>query len=155
MTAGAISREVTAREVRRLERSGHARYRMGSVETQQAEEWYALEDEIVAREARGEEVDPRALLLQREQERRDLDAEAVRHRDAGWRVPEDLRNSWPMYRNEAVTFTTPHGPVTVGRSLARIYDLDGWPDATVLEEIAGQQERQGRGDHGCAERLGV
>lgn len=137
--ASATDRELLqqARVIR--ERSGHARYRLGSVEEQQATEWRAVEEEALAREVRGEEVNIGAMLAQAEQERRDLDAEAVRHRQPGWRVPDELRNSWPMYRNEAVTFTTTHGPVTVGRSLARIYDLDGWPDATVLEEMVGRQ----------------
>lgn len=60
-------------------------------------------------------------------------------RHSGWRVPADQRNTWPIYATEAVTFTTEWGPVTVGRSLARIYDLDGWPDAVTLETMARQQ----------------
>lgn len=63
----------------------------------------------------------------------------VTDRDPGWRVPQDQRNRWPIYQAEAVTFTTEWGPVTVGRSLARIYDLDGWPDAAILEAMARQQ----------------
>lgn len=57
----------------------------------------------------------------------------------GWIIPEGRRNTWPIYDTEAVTFTTEWGPVTVGRSLARIYDLDGWPDAATLETMARQQ----------------
>jgi hypothetical protein len=63
----------------------------------------------------------------------------VTGRDPGWRVPQGQRNRWPIYQAEAVTFTTEWGLVTVGRSLARIYDLDGWPDAVTLETMARQQ----------------
>lgn len=63
-------------------------------------------------------------------------ARAGDSRHAGWRVPGSQRNTWPIYASEAVTFDTEWGPVTVGRSLARIYDLDGWPDAVILEDMA-------------------
>lgn len=66
-------------------------------------------------------------------------AEAGDSRHAGWVVPVSQRNTWPIYDSEAVTFTTEWGPVTVGRSLARVYDLDGWPDAITLETMARQQ----------------
>lgn len=61
------------------------------------------------------------------------------NRHPGWTVPVGQRNAWPIYPSEAVTFTTEWGQVTVGRSLARIYDLDGWPDAVTLETMARQQ----------------
>lgn len=60
-------------------------------------------------------------------------------RSPGWVVPTHLRSQWPIYETEAVTFSTEWGLVTVGRSLARIYDLDGWPDAVTLETMARQQ----------------
>lgn len=66
-------------------------------------------------------------------------SQAGDHRHPGWVVPPDQRNTWPIYQAEAVTFTTEWGPVTVGRSLARIYDLDGWPEADILETMARQQ----------------
>ena len=66
-------------------------------------------------------------------------ARAGSERHPGWTVPNDQRNVWPIYPSEAVTFTTEWGQVTVGRSLARIYDLDGWPDAVTLEAMARQQ----------------
>lgn len=68
-----------------------------------------------------------------------LDAERSRSRTAGWKVPEGERSRWPIYPGEAVTFTTEWGSITVGRALARIYDLDGWPDAVILESMARQQ----------------
>lgn len=68
-----------------------------------------------------------------------IDAERSLTRGPGWRVPPAQRDRWPLYRGEAVTFTTEWGPVTVGRSLARIYDMDGWPDAATLEAMAQQQ----------------
>lgn len=60
-------------------------------------------------------------------------------RNPGWRVPPGAASSWPIYQTEAVTFDTEWGAVTVGRSLARIYDIDGWPDAATLETMAQQQ----------------
>jgi hypothetical protein len=61
------------------------------------------------------------------------------YRTPGWRVPEGQRSTWPIYPREAITVDTPWGPVTVGRHLARIYDLDGWPDAGTLEAMAREQ----------------
>lgn len=63
-------------------------------------------------------------------------------RSPGWQVPTGLRNQWPMYHNEAVTVTTAWGPVTVGRGLARMYDLGGWPDEETLIRMVEQQAAQ-------------
>lgn len=63
-------------------------------------------------------------------------------RSPGWRVPVKMRNQWPMYQNEAVTFTTQWGPVTVGRGLARMYDLTGWPEEKTLIRMVEQQAAQ-------------
>lgn len=60
-------------------------------------------------------------------------------RRPGWRVPDRERDTWLKYPDAAVTFDTEWGLVTLGASLARIYDLDGWPDAATLETMARQQ----------------
>lgn len=118
--------------------SGDRRYRPNEGEALEAE---AME-ELVRREGGWELINPERY---REMSRlyRDgllaLEVERANEREPGWRVPAEQRNRWAMYVGEAVTFTTQWGPVTLGRSLARIYDLDGWPDAGALQALAEQQ----------------
>ena len=63
----------------------------------------------------------------------------------GWKVPGSLRNKWPLYDTEAVTVDTPYGQVTVGRSLARIFDMGGWPDGATLRSMVEEQSARFHG----------
>lgn len=102
----------------------------------------AAEREVMARPGAWESLEDGEwdLLVARYQaaEQQQLVA-AGSERCPGWVVPTHLRSGWPMYETEAVTFSTEWGLVTVGRSLARIYDMDGWPAADILETMARQQ----------------
>lgn len=69
----------------------------------------------------------------------------VEVRVPGWRVPGNLRNKWPRYDTEAVTVGTPYGQVTVGRNLARIFDMSGWPDGATLRSMVEEQSARFHG----------
>lgn len=122
--------------------SGVARYGMHRAEMQQtdadAPDWdraYQAHEEAPAVPGEG----PWVTMTRITAERMAVEAAVRRVRSPGWQVPVQEAESWPLYRNEAVTFDTEWGSVTVGRSLARIYDLEGWPEAEVLEAMAAKQ----------------
>lgn len=118
--------------------SGTRRYGLSRAEDQEVA---ALEEAV--RVAGGwEQVNPdryRELQATYREGVRLAQESAANERHPGWQVPAAEHSRWPLYVTEAVTFTTEWGPVTVGRSLARIYDLDGWPDAAVLQAMVEQQ----------------
>lgn len=147
--------EVRHAEERRLRQVGHcmsgnARYHLGSAEEMEAERAASI-DALLEQRFAGRPHVPgsewRAAYEEEMRARREREFLSYSYREPGQQVPLDRRSTHPLYRNEAVTFRTDWGPVTVGRGLARIYDMDGWPDAATLEAMAVQQAAQAGADY--------